>query len=51
MMMKTAGFLFLLTGMAGFAMAVQIPEPAGSAASTLGLLAGAVLVIRSRRKK
>ena len=51
-MMKLSGMVLLLVGVAGFALANVVPEiDPGSSASALALLSGAVLVIRSRRKK
>jgi hypothetical protein len=53
-MTKIAAIMFLITGLAGFALAdsVIVPEiSASSAGSALALLTGAVLVIRGRRKK
>lgn len=52
--MKIVGMMLLLVGLAGFAMAedVFVPEiNPGSATTALALVSGAVLVIRSRRKK
>jgi len=51
--MKIVGMLVLLVGCAGFAMGVNdfVPEiDPGSATTALALVAGAVLVIRGRRK-
>jgi MYXO-CTERM domain-containing protein len=50
-MTKFAAFALLLIGTAGIAGAVPVPEidPA-SGGSALALLAGALLVVRSRRK-
>jgi hypothetical protein len=53
-MTKIAGMMFLMAGLAGFALADihVVPEvSAGSAGSALALLTGAALVIRGRRKK
>ena len=54
--MKIAGTMLLVFGMAGAAMAggyyVAVPEiDAGSAATGLVLLSGALLVVKSRMKK
>ena len=50
--MKIIGMMFLLAGMSGAAMATSVPEiDAGSSISALTLLSGALLVIKSRRKK
>ena len=51
-MMKWAGFSLLVIGMAGTALAVGAPEidPA-SGANALALLAGAMLMIRGRRRR
>ncbi len=50
-MKKAIGFALLLIGASGLAMATPVPEiDAGSAGSALTLLAGAVLIIRTRRK-
>ena len=49
--MKLVGMFLLVVGMSGVAMA-NVPEiDAGSGASALALLSGALLVIKSRRKK
>ena len=49
--MKIVGMMLLLVGSAGFAMATAVPEiDPGSATTALALVAGAVLVIRGRRK-
>ena len=54
-MMRIANVAFLTIVVAGYAAAgwgPTVPEiGAGSAASALGLLAGALVVIRSRRKQ
>ena len=53
-MMKIAGMMLLIAGLAGFAFADPMPVPevsAGSAGSALALLSGAMLVIRGRRRK
>ena len=48
---KLAGLAFLVIGCAGSALA-GVPEiDPGSAVNALALVAGAVLVIRSRRRK
>jgi hypothetical protein len=50
--MKFVGMFLLLAGMAGAVMATPVPEmDPGSGASALALLSGALLVIKSRRKK
>ncbi len=50
-MMKVAGMTLLLLGVAGLASATTVPEiDPGSAGSAVALLAGALLVIRGRRK-
>lgn len=50
--MKLAGSVLLFLGIAAFASATAVPEiNAGSAGSALALLSGALLMIRSRRKK
>ena len=50
--MKLMGFMLLLVGSAGFAFATVAPElsPA-TGTSAVTLLAGALLVIRGRRRK
>ena len=52
-MTRIAGMMLLVIGASGFAQAHGVvPEiSAGSAASMLAVLAGAVLVVRGRRKK
>jgi LPXTG-motif cell wall-anchored protein len=53
-MMKLSGMVLLLVGLAGGAMATGILAPEIDPASGVGalaLLSGALLVIRSRRKK
>ena len=51
--MKLLGMALLLVGVSSFASAIySVPEiDAGSAGSALALLSGAVLIIRSRRRK
>ena len=50
--MKIVGMMLLVVGMSGTAMATIAPEiDAGSGISALTLLSGALLVIKSRRKK
>lgn len=52
-MMKIAGMMLLMAGLAGFAVAdsVIVPEiSAGSAGSAMALLSGIMLVIRGRRR-
>jgi len=52
--MKTIGMMLLLAGAANFAVGAVTVTPeisAGSAASAVTLLSGALLVIRGRRKK
>jgi len=50
--MKLLGMALLLVGVSSFAYAVATPEiDGGSAGSALALLSGALLIIRSRRKK
>lgn len=50
--MKFVGMMLLVAGMSGAAMATAVPEiDAGSSVSALTLLSGALLVVRSRRKK
>jgi hypothetical protein len=49
--MKFVGMFLLVVGMSGVALA-SVPEmDPGSGASALALLSGALLVIKSRRKK
>jgi hypothetical protein len=49
--MKLLGITLLLLGVSGAAMASAVPEiDPGSAGSAVALLAGALLVIRARRK-
>jgi hypothetical protein len=50
-MQKTLGILLLMVGVAGCCMAVSVPEidPA-TGGSAIALVAGALLVIRGRRK-
>ena len=51
-MQKTIGMLLLVIGVSGAALAVPVPEiDAVSGGSALALLAGALLIIRGRRKK
>jgi hypothetical protein len=53
-MMKIAGMMLLLAGLAGFATAESTlaPELSANAAGTaLAVLSGAMLVIRGRKKK
>lgn len=50
--MKIAGMMLLLIGVSGIALAAPVPEiSAGAAGNAMALLAGAVLVIRGRRRK
>jgi hypothetical protein len=50
-MMKFLGMALLFVGVSGIASAIPVPEiDPGSAGSAIALLAGAILVIRSRRK-
>jgi len=50
--MKLVGMFLLLVGVSGAALASAVPEiDPGSSASALTLLSGALLVIKSRRKK
>jgi hypothetical protein len=50
--MKIIGMMLLVMGMSGAAMATGTPEiDAGSGIGALALLSGALLVIKSRRKK
>lgn len=51
-MLKIAGFMLLMIGVAGAAFGTAVPEisPA-SAGSALALVSGALLVMRGRRKK
>jgi hypothetical protein len=49
--MKLLGITLLFLGVSGAAMASAVPEiDPGSAGSAVALLAGALLVIRARRK-
>jgi hypothetical protein len=51
--MKYVGVVLLFVGMSAVAMALEpvVPEiDAGSAGSAIALLAGAVMLVRSRRK-
>lgn len=49
--MKFLGMMLLLTGMAGILAATPVPEvTAGSAGSALAMVAGLLLVVKSRRK-
>lgn len=51
MIMKVAGMALLLAGMVGVLSAVPVPEIDGATAgNALALLAGAVLVIRARKR-
>jgi LPXTG-motif cell wall-anchored protein len=52
--MKVPGMLLVLVGVAGsaFAGAVAVPEiDGGSAVAGIAVVAGALLILRSRRKK
>ena len=50
--MKIVGMILLVVGMSGAAMATSVPEiDVGSGISGLTLLSGALLVMKSRRKK
>ena len=50
--MKLVGMFLLLVGVSGAALASAVPEiDPGSSVSALALLSGALLVIKSRRKK
>jgi hypothetical protein len=50
-MQKAVGMLLLLAGASMTAMATAVPEiDPGSAGSAVALIAGAVLIIRSRKK-
>lgn len=50
-MKKTLGIMLLALGVAPFAFATPVPEvDPGSFGSALALIAGAVLVIRGRRR-
>ena len=52
-MLKTAGMLLIVVGIASFAVADITVAPeinAGSASSALALISGAILVIRGRKK-
>lgn len=50
--MRILGMAILLASVASFAFASPVPEIDGSsAASAVGLLTGALLVLRARRKK
>ena len=50
-MQKVLGMMILIAGASQFAMASAVPEiGAGSAASAIALISGAMLVIRGRRK-
>jgi hypothetical protein len=50
--MKTVGMMLLVVGMSGAALAAPVPEiDPGSGISALTLLSGALLVIRSYRKR
>jgi hypothetical protein len=50
--MKAVGMMLLLIGAMTAANATAVPEIAGSsAASAVALLSGALLILRSRRKK
>ena len=53
MKMKIAGFMLLMTGLAGTALAKSaIPESSvGATGSAMAVLMGAVMIIRGRRKK
>lgn len=49
--MKIVGMMLLVIGASGAAFALAVPEiDPGSGASALALLAGAVLVVRGRRR-
>ena len=49
--LKVSGLALLIAGIAGSAMAVNVPEiDPGMGANALALLGGLALVIRSRRK-
>lgn len=51
MMMKIGAMVLLLVGISGLAQASAVPEISpGEAGNALALLAGAVLVIRGRRR-
>ncbi len=54
-MQKLAGMLLLLVGVAGIAMAIDLPSApeidASSGTSALALLSGALLMVRSRRSR
>ncbi len=52
--MKIAGFVLILVGMSGAAMAIPVGVPevdGGTAASAICLVSGALLVLKSRFKK
>ncbi len=50
--MKLLGMALMFIAVAGFASAGTVPEiDPGSAGSAVALLAGALLVVRSKRKK
>ena len=50
--MKTIGMMLLVAGVSGAALASPVPEiDAGSGISALTFLSGALLVIRSYRKR
>jgi hypothetical protein len=50
--MKAVGMMLLLIGAMTAANATSVPEiPGSSAASAVALLSGALLILRSRRKK
>jgi len=54
MIMKFAGITLVLTGLSGAAMALQVSAPEVSpvsAGSAIALIAGAVLIMRGRRKQ
>jgi hypothetical protein len=53
-MTKVLGVTLILLGAAGAALGTPVPAPeidAGAGASALALLSGALLVLRSRRRK